>query len=163
MDSISYGAHIYKTEIYKGTTVTTHWVRWKVGGKPWKEPFRTAAQADSFRSSLLSAARNGDAFSLATGRPVAWQRAENEMSWYDFACAYTDMKWKSASAKYRKDIARALTAATPAMHALTQSGKPGDAVIRRALRRWAFNTKQRASAPTDVADVLAWVARNSAM
>ena len=27
------------------------------------------------------------------------------------------MKWKLASAKYRKDIARALTAATPAMFA----------------------------------------------
>jgi hypothetical protein len=81
----------------------------------WKEPFRTVAQADSFRSSLLTAARKGEAFSVATGRPVAWERAKTQAGWYEFACAYADVKWKQASAKYRKDIARALTAATPAM------------------------------------------------
>ena len=49
--------------------------------------FRTAAQADSFRSALLTAARKGEAFSLATGRPTAWERAKAETTWYDFACA----------------------------------------------------------------------------
>jgi hypothetical protein len=56
------------------------------------------------------------------------------MTWYEFACAYTDMKWKKASAKYRKDIARVLTAATAGMLTSTR-GKPADASIRRALRR----------------------------
>ena len=41
-------------------------------------------------------------------------------------------------------------------------GRPDDASIRRALVRWGFNTKQRADPPADVAEVLAWVARNSA-
>jgi integrase len=92
---------------------------------------------------------------------VAWERATPEASWYEFACAYTDLKWKQASAKYRKDIARALTSATPAM--LTEAGgRPDDASIRRALVRWGFNTKQRADPPDDVAEVLAWLARNSA-
>lgn len=113
------------------------------------------------RISLLSAARNGEAFSLATGRPVSWQRADNDMTWYEFACSYTDMKWKNVSAKHRRDIARVLTAATPAM-LTTARGKPADASIRRALRRWGFNAKQRDSASPDVADVLAWVARNTA-
>src|SRR5262249_56056254 len=40
--------------------------------------------------------------------------------------------------------------------------RPDDASIRRALVRWGFNTKQRAEPPADVAEVLAWVARNSA-
>jgi hypothetical protein len=70
------------------------------------------------------------------------------------------MKWKQASAKYRKDIARALTAATPAMLA-AERGRPEDASIRRALMRWGFNTKQRTGPPDDVAEVLAWVGRNS--
>jgi integrase len=70
------------------------------------------------------------------------------------------MKWKQASAKYRKDIARALTAATPVMLAEAR-GRPDDASIRRALVRWEFNTKQRADPPDDVAEVLAWVGRNS--
>jgi integrase len=41
-------------------------------------------------------------------------------------------------------------------------GRPEDAAIRRALLRYGFNSKQRADPPEDVAEVLAWVARNSA-
>src|SRR5260370_1212447 len=108
----------------------------------------------------LKVARTGEAFSLATGRPVPWQRAEKSMSWYEFACAYADMKWKNASAKYRQDIARALTTATPAL-LISGRGASSEASIRRALHRWAFNTKQRATAPDDVADVLALVARST--
>lgn len=115
--------------------VTTHTVRWKVGPKPWKQPFRLKAQADSFLAELRSAAKKGEAFSLRTGRPVSWQRSENDMTWYDFACAYVDMKWKAASAKYRHDIAYALTQATPAMYT-SNTGKPDDAALRRALFRW---------------------------
>jgi integrase len=162
MNDTTYNVRIYKGKVYKGKTVTTYYVRWKVGDREWQEPSRTAAQADSFRSSLLTAARNGEAFSVTTGRPVSWLRAGNDMSWYEFACAYTDMKWKSAAAKYRKNIARALTAATPAMFTTTR-GKPDNASIRRALLRWGYNTKQRASLPDDVAAVLTWVSGNTAM
>jgi hypothetical protein len=31
-----------RTEVYKGRKVTTYRVRWKVGGKLWREGFRTA-------------------------------------------------------------------------------------------------------------------------
>ena len=160
-DGTTYDARVYRTEVYKGSEATTYKVRWKVGGRLWKEGFRTAAQADSFRSALLTAARRGEAFRLTTGRPTAWEREKVATSWYEFACTYADMKWKQASAKYRKDIARALTAATPAMLTAAR-GRPDDANIRRALVRWGFNTKQRSEPPDDVAEVLAWVARNSA-
>jgi hypothetical protein len=76
----------------------------------------------------MTAARKGEAFSLATGRPVLWERAKAETSWYEFAAAYADMKWKQASAKYRKDIARALTSATPAMLAEGR-GRPAGAML----------------------------------
>jgi integrase len=159
-EETSYDARVYKTEVYKGRKVTTHKVQWKICGRLWKEGFRTAAQADSFRSALLTAARRGEPFSVATGRPTAWERSKSETSWYEFACRYVDMKWKQASAKYRKDIARALTAASPALLAGAQ-GRPDDAAVRRALLRYGFNTKQRAEPPEDVAEVLAWVNRNS--
>jgi integrase len=159
-NEISYDARVYKSEVYRGSRVTTYKVRWKVGGKLWKEAFRTAAQADSFRSVLLTAARRGEAFSLATGRPTAWERNKAETTWYEFACRYVDMKWKLASAKYRKDIARALTAATPSL-LVAGHGRPDDAAVRRALLRYGFNTKQRADPPDDLAETLAWIARNS--
>jgi integrase len=160
-DGATYDARVYRTEVYRGKAVTTYYVRWKVGGKLWREGFRAAAQADSFRSALLTAARKGEIFSLATGRPAAWARMKADTTWYEFACSYADMKWKQASAKYRKDIARALTAATPAMLAEAR-GRSDDASIRRALVRWGFNTKQRSEPPDDVVEVLTWLARNSA-
>jgi hypothetical protein len=127
-DGTSFDARVYQTEVYRGSEVTTYKVRWKVGDRLWKEGFRTVAQADSFRSALMTAARKGEAFSLATGRPVLWERAKAETSWYEFAAAYADMKWKQASAKYRMDIARALTSATPAMLAEGR-GRPAGAML----------------------------------
>jgi integrase len=162
MSEISYDVRVYKTKVYKGTKVTTYWVRWRVGGEDFQEPFRVAAQADSFRSELNAAARKGEAFSMVTGRPVSWKRVTSEMTWHDFACAYVDMKWKTAAAGYRKNIARALTAATTAM-LTSDRGRPEAAMLRKALFRYAFNTKNRADAPEDIAAVLSWVSRNTAL
>jgi len=66
MDNITYDVRVYKTEVYKGKTLTTYYVRWKANGHPWREPFRHSGQAESFRSKLLSAAKEGKAFSVAT-------------------------------------------------------------------------------------------------
>jgi len=156
----TYDVRIYKTEVYRGSRVTTHKVRWKTGDKTWKRPFRTAAQADVFRAELLAAARKGEAFSLATGEPVSWERNKPVTTWYEFACAYVDSKWEDASAKYRRAIAQALTSATMAMLD-GDRGMPGRQVLRSALVNWGFNTKQRAMAPGELGDALIWVARNT--
>ncbi|MFD0884053.1 tyrosine-type recombinase/integrase [Streptosporangium algeriense] len=161
MKDITYDVRVYKTEVYKGKKATTYYVRWKVGGELWRKPFRNAAQADTYRGEIQAAARKGEAFSTLTGEPVSWNRAERpEMGWYTFLCKFVDMKWKAASAKYRQDIARALVAATPAMLA-SERGKPDDLVLRTAMRRWGFNTKQRGEAPGDMADALAWLESNT--
>jgi hypothetical protein len=141
-DGTTFNVRVYRTEVYKGAEVTTYKVRWKVGGRLWKEGFRNAAQADSFRSALMTATRKGEAFSLATGRPMAWERAKAVISWYEFACAYVDMKWKQASAKYRKDIARALTAATPAMLAKHADGQ----MMPASAARWCDGVSTPSSA-----------------
>ncbi|PZG15894.1 tyrosine-type recombinase/integrase [Nonomuraea aridisoli] len=161
MQDITYDVRVYKTEIYKGKTTTTYYVRWKVGGKPRRKPFRNAAQADTYRGELQAAARRGEAFSRAAGEPVSWSRRNRaDMSWYDFVCKYVDMKWKAAAPKYRQDIARALTAATPAMYSTTR-GKPDDLALRTTMHRWACNTKHRGEAPDEAAAVLRWLAANT--
>ena len=33
---------------------------------------------------LLTAARKGEAFSLATGRPTSWERKKADTTWYEF-------------------------------------------------------------------------------
>ena len=92
-DATTYDVRVYRTEVYKGAKVTTYKVRWKTGHRLWKEGFRSAALADSFRSSLLTAARKGEAFSLNTGRPVSWERKEFTVSWYALTLDYTAAKW----------------------------------------------------------------------
>ena len=59
MDDITYDVRVYKIDIYTGTRVTTYWVRWKCGGQKFNESFRHSGQADSFRSKLNSAAKDG--------------------------------------------------------------------------------------------------------
>ncbi|MEV4253256.1 tyrosine-type recombinase/integrase [Spirillospora sp. NPDC049652] len=160
MTNTTYDVRLRKMEVYKGSRVTTYWVRWKTGPNAWKEPFRLKAQALSFESELRVAARNGEPFDVDTGRPVSWERKTGDLSFYDFCLAYVDMKWKDASGKHRANIAWALVTVMPAMLA-TDKGKPTDLAIRSALRRWAFNTKRRADCPAAAAETLAWVARST--
>jgi hypothetical protein len=128
----TYDVRIYKTEVYRGSRTTSHTVRWKTAQRPWRRTFRNAAQADVFRAELLAAARKGEAFNVDTGEPVSWQRDEPGMTWYEFGCAYVDMKWKAASAKYRRAIAQALTAATPPMLEPGAMGLPGRSCVVRS-------------------------------
>ncbi|GGO67117.1 tyrosine-type recombinase/integrase [Nonomuraea cavernae] len=163
MKDITYNVRVYAIETRKNAAgkVTSYRVAWQTTTKTWKRSFKNAAQADTFRGSLLTAARSGEAFSTLTGEPVSWGRTDRpEMSWYDFACKFADMKWKNAAAKYRQDIARALTAATPAMYATTR-GKPDDRALRSAMHRWGFNTKQRQEASDETGAMLRWLADNT--
>jgi hypothetical protein len=155
----TYDVRVYKTEVYRGKRTSSYTVRWKTARRAWRRTFRNAAQADVFRAELLAAARKGEAFSMATGEPVSWQRDEAGMTWYDFTCTYVDMKWKTASAKYRRAIAQALTAATPPM--LTAGSTPDSRDLRRALVNWGYNTKQRGFAVHDIADTLRWLGVNT--
>src|SRR6478752_1344360 len=76
---------------------TTYRARWMVAQKEWHESFTTRALAESFRADLLSLARQGEPFDIATGRPASWQRPEPVVvSWYEHACAFVDMKWPHA-------------------------------------------------------------------
>src|SRR6266851_2096316 len=100
----TYDVRVYKTQVYKGSRVTTYYVRWKVKNRQLREAFRTVALADSFRSELMSAMRAGEAFSTQTGRPVSWNRAEPEkpsLSWYAFTLSYVAAKWPYVSPNHR--------------------------------------------------------------
>jgi len=157
-DGTTYDVRIYQTEVYKGAKVTTYKVRWKTAHRLWKKGFRNAALADSFRSSLLTAARKGEAFSPSTGRPVSWARDESIVTWYALTLDYAAAKWPYAAPNHRKSIAEALTDATEAMLVSDDSPYPVDD-IRRALRTWAFSNRLRgATKPAgDLAAVVRWL------
>jgi integrase len=156
--AMTYKVHIHKTEIYEGKRGNTYYVRWSVDGKRCKKPFKNATQADSFRSALVTAARNGEAFDTDAGLPVSMLRTGREMGWYEFACAFVDMKWPRVAATTRFTHAVALTTITPLM-LNGDKGKPDAKLIRVALMRWAFNTSRRGSddCPADMQGVLRWI------
>lgn len=136
-------------------------VRWIVAGKVFPETYATSTLAESFRSNLIVAQRNGEAFRVIDGLPVSMARVLNDQPWFTFAQAYVDMKWRRAAAKSRSGNADALATATLALLA-SRRGKPDDAVLRRAMTGWAFNTNRRdASKPPHVEDALRWLGSNT--
>ena len=52
----------------------------------------------------MTAARAGEPFDPVTGLPESRAR---DVSWFEHACAYVEMKWPRAAAKSRKSIAEA--------------------------------------------------------
>ncbi len=154
----TYDVRFWKTKVHAGKRATTYYVRWIVAGDEQSAPFASKAHAESFRSDLVSAARKGEAFVIATGLPVSMSRAESDMSWYDFACEYVDMKWARVAATTRRTEAECMTAITIQMLS-TSRGKPDDKLLRSALGRWAFNKPRRADpdCPPQVKEALRWV------
>ncbi len=157
----TYDVRIWKTEIYEGIRTITYTVRWKVGPRPRKETFRTAALADGFRSDLVTAARRGEAFGIESGLPMSMEREHRKLSWLDLATEYVDMKWPHLAPNSRRNTARALTAATLAM-LTSERGRPPTEELRTALATWAFNSRARSGAepPAGVAATMRWLSRN---
>lgn len=162
MNNTTFDVRVWKTEVYKGKRRTTHYVRWTVAGKSFRRGFRTDALADSFRSQLVIATRRGEAFDIPTGLPLSLLRTDREVSWYEFACVFADMKWPHVAATTRRTHAEALTALTVPM-LTTGRDRPDAKLLRKALGRWAFNTARRddAACPAEVGDALRWAEKHS--
>ena len=160
MNGKSFDVRIHKVDVYQGKRTTTHWVRWSVDRKAFKEPFKTAALADSFRSKLVTATRNGEAFDKAEGLPVTMLRSTNTSTWFAFACSYVDMKWGESSPGQRRTIADTLTPITVSLLS-TDRGRPDEKSFRKALRV-AFNAKHRdGTHAVEVSKSLQWLEKNT--
>ncbi|MBE9375572.1 tyrosine-type recombinase/integrase [Saccharopolyspora sp. HNM0983] len=165
MTETSYEVRIWTSKPRKNAQggVTSYPVRWRVGDRSHYRTFKTRALAESFRADLVSAARRGEAFYIAPpGLPVsAARRAINQLTWFEFSQRYVDLKWPRAAAKSRAGIADTLATVTPELLA-TERGKPDGKVLRRALTRWLFNTKQRQEdKPPEIVRALRWLESNT--
>ncbi|WP_129287558.1 tyrosine-type recombinase/integrase [Streptomyces sp. GZWMJZ-114] len=138
---------------------------WQVGPKRrFSRSFGTKALADAERAKLLTAAKKGEPFELETGRPVSYGSKSAQVSWYTFAVEFVDGAWPGYSANQRKNVAKALTAATIALFRTPPPSRFDPVRVRTALREWAFHAKRRAdktSPPADIREILAWVERNT--
>ncbi|MEU1311739.1 site-specific integrase [Streptomyces cinnamoneus] len=156
----TYKVKVWKTATNKNAGRTTYTVRWTLDGREKRSTFATSALADAFRAELVSATRRGEAFSLATGRPVSHDRGMSAMNWYDFAVQFADAQWERTAGNTRKNTAKTLTATTIALLRTSPAAfEPVD--VRTALREFAFNTRRREEAPPEVTRILKWVERST--
>src|SRR5690349_14727121 len=114
MDS-SFDVRIYAIETNKRAKGNSYTLRWKVGGRKHSKTYSGKALADARRSELMAAHKKGEPFSVTLGLPISFTSKAAETNWYDFAREYTDAKWPRSSANTRKNIAKAMTAATVAL------------------------------------------------
>ncbi|MCX5612189.1 site-specific integrase [Streptomyces sp. NBC_00047] len=137
-------------------------VRWKVAGQLFSETRKTKALADSFRSKLLRATRDGEEFDTASGLPDSMTERTVGLSWYSFALRYLAMKWPHAAPNTRDGINESLTSVTLALLD-ERPGRPADALLRKALRSWAFVLPgpDDRDPPDEIANVLHWVGKAS--
>ncbi|MGW4488866.1 tyrosine-type recombinase/integrase [Amycolatopsis sp. NPDC004368] len=133
---------IWEIESRVGKTKTTYRVRWLVAEERFGKTFDGERLAKAFRSKLVTAASEGQAFDTREGLPVTMLRAQRSMTFFKCACAYIDMKWPDASPKYRASLAESMMIATIPM--LKREYDGDTRVLRKALKI-AFNTKHRDS------------------
>lgn len=150
----------------RGKARSTYRVRWEVAGREFGDSFQTRAMAESFRSKLVVAQREGVAFDQASGLPEPMARELNRRqapTLFAHACAFADMKWARLAPKSRESIADGLTAVMMAVLP-GEPGAPALTVLRRALRGWAFNVRRRREEqepPAEWARTLAWIERHA--
>lgn len=133
-------------------------LRWVVAGHEHSESFLTKALADAFRAELLAAARSGEPFNPMTGLPESRAR---DISWFQHACDYVDMKWPRAAAKSRKSIAEAMTTVSLVLLA-NRRERSDDVALRAALYGWVFSPAHcSAEVPPEISASLAWLEKAS--
>ncbi len=166
MTDTTYDVHIFKTEKRMARKasgeqyVSGYRVRWRLNNEIFRETFKTAGLAESFRSELLSAARRGEAFRLTDGLPVSKSRKTKELPWLTFARSYMDYKWDESAPGHRRNMAEALTTVTMALFD-SQRGQPDDDTLRRALTRTLNPNTREAKHSDDVASAIRWLERSS--
>ncbi|WP_327422404.1 hypothetical protein OG763_20450 [Streptomyces sp. NBC_01230] len=142
----TYDVRIWAVRQRKDRGPTSAELRWKTGHTPHSQTFRTKTLADGRRAELLRAPHAGEPFDEATGVPVRELRQHNDVSWYQHARDYIEMKWPHSPGSTRRTLSEAMATIAPALVADTK-GMADARTVRTALYSWAFNMTRRAEEP----------------
>src|SRR5947209_19950522 len=136
-------------------------VRWVTEGKSHSEWYATKALANSRRSELMQAAREGEPFDVESGLPATELKRRTSISFVEFAQSYLDTKWPEAAAKTRTSTVDALaTAGTGFVR--DAASRPEVADIRRMLISILLPPTTRAEELSpDEREVVDWIIRHS--
>jgi len=87
--------------------------------------------------------------------PDSLARETSQVTWYEHSCAFIDARWPRHAGKGRISLAEGLSVVAPIL-VKSLRGAADPAVLRHALRRWAFNPSRRSAAmPAEVEAALA--------
>ena len=136
-------------------------VRWVTERKSHSEWYATKALANSRRSELMQAAREGEPFDIDSGLPATELKRRNSLSFVEFAQSYMDMKWADAAAKTRTSTVDALATAGT-VFVRDAGGRPEATDLRRVLtsRLLPPTTRDGEFSPED-REAVAWIVRQS--
>lgn len=136
-------------------------LRWQVGSRPHSESFLTAGLAESRRAQFITATRAGEPFDVDSGLPKSMVQKVRDISWYQHARNYVELKWDHSPATTRCNLAEAMATVTLALVKDTK-GMTDHKIVRRVLYTWAFNVNRWAEEPSaDVQAILRWVEHKS--
>lgn len=141
----------------------TYQVRWIVGKRTFSTMFATKALAESRRSELLLAQRRGEAFDDENGLPESEKRQlAADVTWYDHAVAFLDMKWPALEAGSRRALATSLATVTLALVSDRERMPDYDRAFT-ALVSWSFNlfARRAGEPPVEFASTIEWVRSHS--
>lgn len=159
----SFDVRVWKTRALSGARGKKYQVRWTVQGGSHARTFATAKLAESFRSGLVTAGREGEPFDVDSGLPVRMVPRTNGPTWFEVAMSTVDAKWAYSSPRHRKSTAEGLTTITLALLDGDRS-MPDVDTVRLALTSWAFNATTRGRSPeppADLAEAVQWLRRHS--
>ncbi len=157
----SHDVRFWETRPNKTAKGASYTVRWTVAGREKSHTLSGKARAERYKSRLLQAADKGEAFDVDTGLPDSLAREVSPVTWFEHASGFMDARWPKHAAKGRVSLAEGLIAVTPVL-VKSQRGAPDPAVLRQALRKWAFNPPRRdMPRPPEVEAALRWLARAS--
>lgn len=95
----------------KPRRVVSYTARWTVAGAPKSKTLRTKQQAQNYLAELRQAAKDGEAFDIASGLPLSHLESEPEPvgpSVLEFAQDYVISRWPHTAARTRETDAYAL-------------------------------------------------------
>ena len=104
----SFNVKVWATTTRTNAKSTASIVRWSVDGKETSRSFRSAAQADSFRSGLVTASRTGEPFDPVTCLPVGHGPAIG-MTCLELARALNAADWSESAGTSRRTLAENLS------------------------------------------------------
>ncbi|QFY06143.1 tyrosine-type recombinase/integrase [Nonomuraea phyllanthi] len=140
-------------------------LRWRVGANTHSKSFLTKALAQTHQAELIKAASvPGTEWDLATGEPASWGR--KQATWFDHSLLFVKEHWNGTAAGTRRRKAANLADIAFAMiddTARSRRTRPDDAILRIALKKWAYRPGRTdvEQPPAEIAAALAWLADHS--